>query len=108
MAAFTRTPSNNTPNANGYYDGQLAQTRARAHYEYDPSGRLYWIAHYWDTLSNGAYTSEAILAQGCDYELNTGLNRGLKLDSKYYTRTLSGQPSPCARPSQGPGSINLL
>jgi RHS repeat-associated protein len=96
-AAFAQTPSDTTPDSNGYYDGHLAQTRARAHYEYDPGGRLYWIAHYWDTLSNGAYTSEAILAQGCDYEETTtagaNLNRGVKLDSKYYTRMTAGQPN---------------
>jgi RHS repeat-associated protein len=36
------------------------------------------------------------LAQGCDYEespTGTGLNRGVKQDSKYYTRTTAGQPN---------------
>jgi len=88
--AFAQTPSNNTPDSNGYYDNHPAQTRCRAHYEYDPGGRLYWIAHYWDTLTGGAYTSQAILGQYCDYEINTGLNRGVKMDSKYETPSSPG------------------
>ncbi len=94
-AAFAQTPSNNTPGANGYYDAHLAQTRARAEYSYDPAGRMLSVSHYWDTLNSAGngFNSEAILAQACDYEIGTGLNRGLKLDSKYYTRTTPGQPN---------------
>jgi len=88
--AFAQTPSQTSADSGGWYDTKLAATRCRAHYEYDPAGRLYWIGHYWDTLTNGSYTSQAILGQYCDYEENTGLNRGVKLDSKYETPTSPG------------------
>ena len=74
----------------GWNDTKLAATRCRAHYEYDPAGRLYWLGHYWDTLNGSSYTSQAILGQYCDYEVNTGLNRGVKLDSKYETPSSPG------------------
>ena len=44
-ATFAQTPSNLTPDSSGYYDGYEAQTRARAHYEYDGAGRLTWLGH---------------------------------------------------------------
>ena len=89
-ATFAQTPSNATPDSSGYYDGYEAQTRARAHYEYDAGGRLYWIGHYWDSLANGStYTSQAIIGPSCDYEYN-GLNRGVKTDSIYKMPTSAG------------------
>ena len=88
--AFAQTPSQTSADAGGWYDTKLAATRCRAHYEYDPAGRLYWIGHYWDTLTNGYYASQAILGQYCDYEVNTGSNRGLKLHSKYETPSSQG------------------
>ncbi len=91
-ATFAQTPSNTTPDSNGYYDGYESQTRARAHYEYDAGGRLYWIGHYWDSLISGSsnYSSQAILGQSCDYEYS-GLNRGFKTDSIYKLPTVVGQ-----------------
>ncbi len=88
--AFAQTPTQTSADAGGWYDTKLASTRCRAHYEYDPAGRLYWIGHYWDTLTNGYYASQAILGQYCDYEVNTGSNRGLKLHSKYETPSSAG------------------
>ena len=95
-ATFAQTPSNLTPDANGYYDGYEAATRARAHYEYDGAGRLTWLGHYWDTLGTGnTYTSQAIVGQYCDYESNgmNSLNRGVKTDAVYKTATTPGSAS---------------
>jgi RHS repeat-associated protein len=92
-ATFAQTPSNATPDSSGYYDGYEAQSRARAHYEYDAGGRLYWIGHYWDSLVNGSnYGSQAIVGQSCDYEYS-GLNRGVKTDSIYKMPTSAGSAS---------------
>jgi len=91
---FAQTPSQTSADSGGWYDTKLAATRCRAHYEYDPAGRLYWIAHYWDTLTNGSYTSQAIFGENCDFEYTfdgaTHFNRGIKLDSKYETPTSVG------------------
>src|SRR5476651_5785 len=81
--ALSQSPSQTSSDSGGWYDTKLAATRCRAHYEYDAGGRLYWLGHYWDTLSNNTYSTAAIYGQYCDYELNTGLNRGVKLDAKY-------------------------
>ena len=88
--SFAQTPSQTSADSGGWYDTKLAASRCRAHYEYDPAGRLYWLGHYWDTLTGSTYTSQAILGQYCDYEVNTGLNRGVKLDSKYETPSSPG------------------
>ncbi len=76
---------------NPYYDtAHPASVRGRAHYEYDGGGRVTLVSHWWDTFnrSNGTYSSEAILANQCDYE-TTGLNRGLKTASRFYVKSPS-------------------
>ena len=73
-------------------DANDAQTRGRAYYEYLQTGQLKGIYHWWDTLqSNGSYTSQFIRGNECDYEVTTGLRRGLKTASRYLV-PVSGQP----------------
>jgi RHS repeat-associated protein len=94
-AAFAQTPATGyTPAAGASWYGTTTSnrpvTRARATYAYDGGGRTMAVAHYWDTYVPfyGNYTSEAILANECDYEL-TGMKRGLKTASRFYVRDAS-------------------
>jgi len=94
-AAFAQTPKAGfTPSgSNPWYDSSHpASSRGRAHYTYDPSGRVLSVEHYWDTASGSTYTSEAILANTCSYETG-GLNRGLKTQSQFWTRQSPGSAS---------------
>ena len=95
-ASFAMTPKASVtgPLSNGYwYDSANdAQTRGRAYYEYLQTGQLKGIYHWWDTLqSNGSYTSQFIRGNECDYEVTTGLRRGLKTASRYLV-PVSGYP----------------
>lgn len=57
-----------------YYSSSYpAASRARAHYEYEPGGRLLTLTNWWDTFSSGSYASQALLANGCDYDSTLGL-----------------------------------
>ncbi len=86
-ATFAMTPQSGQTGYSGTYP---AGTRARAYYQYDTGGRLTQLNHYWDTWNSGSstYSSEAVLANACGYEL-TGLNRGLKTASSFYSKNSS-------------------
>jgi RHS repeat-associated protein len=102
-ATFAQTPDPSYTPAAGtsyYTSAKPAVKRARAHYEYDPAGRVTLLAHWWDTLSNGAYSSEAVLANACDYE-TTGLNRGLKTASRTYVKDAANPALFALEKSQG-------
>ncbi len=86
-ACFAQTAQASSPTGNTYYgaDSKSATSRAVAHYEYDELNRVVSLSHYWQTVSNGTVTgAEAIVANTCGYEVNTGLNRGLKTASNFY------------------------
>lgn len=92
--AFAQTPSAPARLSNGgWYDGSnQASRRARAVYLYDSGGRLADLQYYWDVWGGSSYASEAVLRNSCGYEL-TGLNRGLKTQSKFWTRQTPGSPN---------------
>lgn len=86
-ATFAMTPKSSVtaPLSNGsWYDSSNpAQTRGRAYYEYLQTGQLKGIYHWWDTLQgNGAYNSQFIRGNECDYEITSGFKRGLKTASR--------------------------
>ena len=88
-AVFAQTPASGfTPSSgNPWYDAtHLASVRARTWYAYDAEGRSLSCQTYWDTWNSGSssYSSTAVLDNECAYEL-TGLNRGLKTSSSFYT-----------------------
>ena len=84
QAAFAQTPSGSPTSGNYYYASDMkAATRARTFYDYDSGGRVKGAYNWWDTLGSGGYTSAPIRANECVYE-NSGLNRGLKTQNKFY------------------------
>lgn len=97
-ATFAMTPNSavTAPMSNGSWyntSDKPAATRGRAHYEYTMTGQLKGIYNWWDTWNSGtqSYTSSFVRGNECDYEVTTGLKRGLKTASRYLT-PVSGQP----------------
>ena len=77
-AAFAQTPTSGQTN----YETYPAATRARAHYEYDPGGRVLAVEHYWDTFNTGTnhFDSAKIVRQTCSYDAYLGLKTQADLD----------------------------
>jgi RHS repeat-associated protein len=55
---------------------------ARAHYQYDPGGRVLSVEHDWQVWNGSGYTVTGILQNNCAYEYS-GLNRGVKTASQF-------------------------
>jgi hypothetical protein len=64
-AAFMQTPQTGQT---GYSSTYPAAVRARVYYNYDVSGVMTNIEHYWDTWNGTKYTSVPILGAVCSYD----------------------------------------